>query len=147
MTAFDTSRASAHHRWLPRPARLPSIGVVASAALVAGAAMLPVVQASNTTTAGYETRRLAQQKLDLQAAIYNTQTEVAELGSLERIERDAIGRLGMVSAGRTGVITVATPRDTSWHVPARYLIEEPATGEEPAPVPFWQTVLDRLVAR
>ena len=123
MAVFDTTGQQARSRGMPG-LRAPSAGMVAAAALVAGAALLPVVQSSSATTAGYEIRRLERQRADLQAAIYNAQTEIAELGSLDRIDREARGRLGMVPAQQVVVVRVAEPAPSGWHVPARFLPPE-----------------------
>lgn len=130
MAAFDPVRQQARGRSLPGVLRIPSAGMVAAATLVAAAALLPVVQSSSATTAGYETRRLESQKADLQAAIYNAQTEIAQLGSLERIDREARGRLGMVPVERTVSVQVTEPAPATSALPARFL---PSATEQPHP--------------
>lgn len=89
---------------------------------------MPVVQTSNATSTGYQNRRLEARRADIQAAIYNTQTEIAQLGSLERIDQEARGRLGMVPADRSTIVTVQEPAPVQRQVPARYL---PQTQEHP----------------
>ena len=131
MTAFGSTRPRTRVRSL----RLPGLGVVSAAGLVTAAALLPVVQNSTATTAGFETRRLEQRKADLQAAIYQAQTEVAQLGSLDRIDREARGRLGMVPAERAVVIQVKEPAPTGGHVPARFLQGAAPEPEPAAPAP------------
>lgn len=147
MVAVDSTRPRAETRpQIPaRSARLPRSGTILTAALVATAALLPVVQSSNLTTTGYEIRALEQRRSDLQASIYNAQVDIARLGSLERIEREARDRLGMVPADRTVSVQVTVPPPTPRQIPARYL-------PEPSPAPrlptgWWHRLLARLPLR
>jgi len=144
MAIFDSTRQERRTGVLGRTMRVPGLGAVAAVCLVAAAALLPVVQSSNVTTAGYETRRLEQRKADLQASIYNAQTEVAQLGSLERIDREARDRLGMVPADRVVMLPVTEAPQTAWHVPARFF-KDAAPAPTPAPNEGgWQGLLARL---
>lgn len=124
MAAFDSSQRPARSSGMPAAAGRPGLGVMAAAALVAAAALLPVVQNSNATSAGYETRRLERRKAALQAAIHSTQAEVAQLGSLERVDREARERLGMAAAAQMVVVQVTEPAPAGWEVPPRFLPQE-----------------------
>ena len=128
MAAFDSSRPRAGGRPLAPPLRVPGLGMIAAASLVAAAALLPVVQSSTATSEGAETRRLERRRADVQAAIYSTQSEIAVLGSLERIDREARGRLGMAPAERTTMIEVQETAPAARRVPARFL-PPPATQQ------------------
>lgn len=123
MAAFDNLRTHAGgNRTAESRVSLRGVAVLALAGvMVAGAALLPVVQSSKATTTGYEIRRLEAQKADLQAALYNAQTDIAGLGSLARIDREARERLGMVAPSRSVVVQVAEPAPAERQVPARYL--------------------------
>jgi hypothetical protein len=121
LALLSSSRSHVHERPAPRVLRLPSLGILAASGLVAGAALMPVVQTSNATTTGYENRRMEARKTDIQAAIYNAQTEIAQLGSLERIDKEARGRLGMVPADRSTIVTVQEAAPEQRQVPARFL--------------------------
>jgi hypothetical protein len=146
MAAIDSTRHPVPARGLLRLPHVPRAGVPVAAALVAAAALFPVVQNSTTTTAGYETRRLERQRADLQAAIWGAQHEIARLGSLERIDQEARGRLGMVPADRTVVIAVAEPAPAGGTVPARFLPRAPAPA--PArPAAGLRGWIDRLFGR
>jgi hypothetical protein len=129
MAAFDSSRPHAGGRSLAPPLRLPGFGMIAAAALVAAAALLPVVQSSTATSEGAETRRLERRRADVQAAIYAAQAEIAQLGSLERIDREARGRLGMAPAERTVMVEVRETAPAAGHVPARFL--PPPAADQP----------------
>ena len=148
MTVFDTPRQRVRAGAVVSRLRIPGLRGLAAAGLVTAAALLPVVQSSNATTAGYEIRQLERRKSDLQASIYNAQSEIAELGSLQRIDREARDRLGMVPATRTVMVTVDEAPPAPWRVPARFA--EPQEEERPAarPAPTgWRALLARLSPR
>ncbi len=148
MVAVDSTRPRAESRpqAQARPTRLPRSGTLMAAALVATAALLPVVQSSNLTTTGYEIRALEQRRSDLQAAIYNAQVDIARLGSLERVEREARGRLGMVPAERAISVQVNVPPPAPRQIPARY-VPEPPPHVPARPTGFWERLLARLPFR
>ncbi len=146
MVAVDSTRPQAETRPQAqahsRPTRLPRSGTLLAAALVATAALLPVAQSSNLTTTGYEIRALEQRRSDLQAAIYNAQVDIARLGSLERVEREAKDRLGMVPAERSVSVQVNVPPPAARQLPARYVPQPPPA--HPRPTGFWERLLARL---
>jgi hypothetical protein len=145
---FDSSPQRARARPAARGLRLPGFGTVAASALVAAAALLPVVQSSNATTTAHDIRRLETRKADLQAAIYNAQTEIAQLGSLERIDHEARGRLGMTTASRSTVVQVSEASSAPRQVPARYLPQEDKVTEaSQTPRRGPRALLARLFAR
>ncbi len=127
--------------------RIPGIGAIAAAGLVVAAALLPVVQSSKATSAGYETRQLERRKTDLQASIYNAQSEIAERGSLEHIEREARGRLGMLPATRTVVLKVDDAAPPAWQVPSRFLAAGTPVAAPPATAHGWRGFLAKLPFR
>lgn len=148
MAAFDAPRSHAGAGALRRRVGIRGAGVIlATTTMVAGAALLPVVQSSKATTTGYEIRRLERQRADLEADIYNAQSDIAQLGSLERIDRDARERLGMIPATTSIVVKVDQPAPARRDVPARYL---PIEDNSPAPRPAsggWRGALSRLLQR
>lgn len=147
MVAVDSThpRAETRPQNPARSARLPRSGTILTAALVAAAALLPVAQSSNLTTTGYQVRELEQRRSDLQAAIYNAQVDIARLGSLERIEREARDRLGMVPAERTVSVQVRVPPPAPRQIPARYVPEPPPASTPPAG--WWHRLLAQLPLR
>ena len=111
-------------------------------ALVAIAILLPVMQSSDETAQGYRIRALEQQQVDLEAKIYSTQSDIAQLGSLARIDDEARNRLGMVPADRTTGVDVSVPAPAARTVPSRYL---PASSTPAAkPMPLRQKLLHLL---
>ncbi len=127
---------------LDRRIGIPGVTILA-AGFVAAAALLPVVQTSITTETGAEIRQLEVQRADIQARINATQAEVATLASIDRIDREARGRLGMAPAGRSIYVTVTQPAPPSG-VPARFLNQEEVVAPAATAAPWWKSVLSKL---
>ncbi len=107
---------------------LPIILIIA--ALVVGfAALLPLVQSSGATSTAGQVQQLEQQRLDWQARLRELEVDVATLGSLSRIEKEARLRYGMTRPKETHYITVdvAPPEDRK--LPSRFLPPERDHGE------------------
>ena len=141
MAVLERMTSQSLTRGIGRKAGLPGLGVLA-AGFVAAAALLPVAQSSNATATGHEIRMLERQRADLEARIHTTQADVAALGAVERVEREARGRLGMVPADRWLYVTAAQPAPVGG-IPARYLNDEPAATAGAAR-PWWKVVLGKL---
>ncbi len=93
--------------------------------LVVGfAALLPLVQTSLATSTGGNVSRLEQLREDWQARLHEQELTIAELGSLNRIEREALERLKMVKPGTVTYLTVDAPAPAQNRLPIRYLPEE-----------------------
>jgi hypothetical protein len=89
--------------------------------LVVLAILLPVMQSSDEAAQGYRIRALEQQKADLQAQIYLTQSQIAQLGALSRIDSESRSRLGMVPVTRELSISVSVPAPDVRPLPNGYL--------------------------
>lgn len=115
---------------------------VALAAL-ALAAMIQVVQSSDATSRGYQVQQLQRRRLELEAQVHQKEAEVALLASLDRVEREARTRLGMVPAEQRLYMQMSEPVPREQLLPTRFL--PPA---EAAPAgggrPWWRRLLDRL---
>ncbi len=99
---------------------LPVILILA--ALVVGlTALLPLVQSSGATSTAGDVERLQQERQDWQARLHELEVDVATLGSLARIEKEARVRLGMTRPKETHYITVDAPPPEERKLPARYL--------------------------
>jgi hypothetical protein len=142
MAVVDSSRPQSLARGLGRRVGVPGFGILA-AGFVAAAALLPVAQSSNATTTGHEIRQLEARRADLQASIYTTQAEIAALGSLERVDREARERLGMIPAERIMYVPASRPPPVA-AAPARFLHQQ----EEPPPAhssrPWWRAALSKF---
>ncbi len=97
---------------------------------------------SDATTTGYSVRGLEQQRLTLQAQVHDLEAEVAALTSIERVEREARGRMGMTPPEQVLMLEVQAKPPTHQLVPERYLTEV----EEPTPDGgSWREALLRLL--
>jgi cell division protein FtsL len=107
------------------------------------AALLPLLQSSQTTTTGYSIRQLERQRNDWEARTHELEAEVASLASLDRIEKDAHDRLNMQAPEDTVYITVDVASPASQPIPERFL---PPKNQETsqADKSWWQSLLDLL---
>ncbi len=95
------------------------------AALVVGiAALVPLVQTSLATSTGGNVSRLEQLREDWQAQLHEQELRVAQLGSLDRIDSEAQGRLKMVKPDSVKYLLVDAPAPAPNKLPIRYLTEE-----------------------
>ena len=93
--------------------------------LVVGvAALLPLVQTSLATSTGGNVSRLEQLREDWQAQLHEQEVRVAQLGSLDRIDSEAQGRLKMVTPDSVTYLLVDAPAPAPNKLPSRYLTEE-----------------------
>ncbi len=105
---------------------LPVILIGASFA-VGLAALLPLVQSSGVTTTGGHIRQLEQERSTWQTQLQEQEVRVAQLGSLERIEREARERLKMVPPKEVHHISVDVPGPAPNRIPSRFLEDQPAS--------------------
>ena len=93
--------------------------------LVVGiAALLPLVQTSLATSTGGNVSRLEQLREDWQARLHEQELRVAQLGSLDRIDSEAQGRLKMVKPDSVKYVLVDAPAPAPNKLPSRYLTVE-----------------------
>lgn len=137
MSAIDRPLARTSLRlWSLRRILALAFGAVALLGL------LQVIQTSDATSTGYNIRRLEQDRLDWSARVHRLEAEVASLTSLERVEREAQGRLGMVPAEKVLYLEVDVPPPRQQLVPRRFSPSEPGAGS--AGTPWWQALLKLL---
>jgi cell division protein FtsL len=132
-------------RPLPKPLSQPTslrpvlLGAFLTIALVG---LLQVVQTSDATTTGYSLRRLEQDRLDRQAQVHQLEAEVAALTSMERIEGEARGRLGMTAPDDVLSLEVHKQPPAQQLIPRRFAPEvEKSTSETGS---WWQALLRLL---
>jgi len=104
--------------------------------------LLQVIETSDATSTGYTIRRLDQERLDLAAQVHGLEAEVASLTSLERVEREARGRLGMVPAENVLYLEVDTPPPRQQPVPRRLSGSDDSAAE--SGTSWWQALLKAL---
>lgn len=126
---------------IPHAGTLPVILILA--ALVVGlTALLPLVQSSGATSTAGDVEHLEQERQDWQARLHELEVDVATLGSLARIEREARVRLGMTRPKETHYITVDAPPPEERKLPTRYLPSDDGTKEANNSV--WDTLFGWL---
>jgi hypothetical protein len=111
-------------------------------ALVAAIALLQVLQSSSVASTGENMQRLERDKAQKTAEIHQLEKDVAALSSLDRIDRNARDRLGMVPARSFQYVTVNTEAPT---VP---LLPRPIIDATPLPEPqseaWWKSFIKAL---
>ncbi|MGD0114658.1 MAG: septum formation initiator family protein [Dehalococcoidia bacterium] len=138
MSALDRLIA----RPLPRP--LPRITGVRPALLiaflvVASVGLLQVFQISNATTNDYTLQQLEQEQFDKQAEVHQLEAEVSLLTSIDRIDQEARGRLGMVPATSTMTLEVHKQPPAEQLVPLRFITTSSTAKVESRS--WWQKLL------
>ena len=120
-----------------RPRRAIAIALIAAVAI----ALLQVVQSSGFAHTGQQMQRLETQRTSLQAEVYDLEAEVAALSSLDRTERAARERLGMISARNIDYMSVDVEAPSGPLLPRPLVIAQarPAAGE-----PWWQSLFKAL---
>ncbi len=118
-TAEKTGKTSSVAELLHSPS-LPTL-LIAAAMVIGLAALLPLVQSSDATSINGSIQKLEQEKSDWQARIHEIELGVANLGSLDRVEREATQRLHMNSPQSVAYITVDVPAPAEHKLPSRFL--------------------------
>ena len=110
-------------RAIPETLQATNIPVILiMVALIVGvAALLPLVQTSLATSTGGNVSHLEDLREDWQARLHEQEVSVAELGSLDRIEREAKSRLKMVVPDSVTYLTVDAPPPAPLRLPSRFL--------------------------
>jgi cell division protein FtsL len=120
---------------------LPSL-VIICLVVIGLAALLPLLLSSTLVTTNSEIRDLERVRNDWEARMQELQAEVAALGSLDRIETEARGRLGMVPPSETVYIVVDQPSPEPQLVPSRFMPpEKEQTHHDDS---WWETILGIL---
>ena len=140
--------APARERAVPRKEgrqlSLPSL-VTICLVVIGLAGLLPLIQSSNATSTSSSVLQLERARNDWQARLQELQADIATLGSLDRIEREARGRLGMVSPSETIYVVVDEPVPETQPVPLRFL---PSKTEQPRHEDsWWESLLGKLPLR
>ncbi|MCY3558495.1 MAG: hypothetical protein OXH13_07610 [Chloroflexi bacterium] len=154
--SLPTSAASDAWHALPRPVlprrprytgRMPAWAWLAVIGLCI-AAVLPVMRTSSVTESGSELRALEAERERLNSEIRSLAAHVGQLGSLSRIQQQAVERFNMVPARPTIVLDVSQPPPART-MPTRFL---PTSGSldldfnhSQTDTSVWQTMIDALV--
>lgn len=119
--------------WSPRRA------IAAALTVAAAIAVLQVVQSSGFAHAGQTLQRLETERVDSTARVHQLEAEVAALSSLDRVERAARDRLGMVPARNVTYLQVGVPAPADPLLPRPLVTREASAAH--ASKPWWQRVL------
>ncbi len=154
--SLPTSAASDAWHALPRPVlpqrprytgRMPAWAWLAVIGLCI-AAVLPVVRTSSVTESGSELRALEAERERLNSEIRSLAAYVGQLGSLSRIQQQAVERFNMVAARPTVALDVSQPPPART-LPTRFLPKlagaDQDAFESPAGTSFWQATIDALI--
>jgi cell division protein FtsL len=109
---------------------------------VALLALLQVIQTSDATSTGYAIQRLEQERQDRSADVHRLEAEVATLASLDRVEREAKDRLGLVPAEKVIYLQAPVAPPSQQLVPRRFYPADSSAGE--TGTSWWQALLKLL---
>ena len=154
--SLPTSAASDAWHALPRPVlprrprytgRMPAWAWLAVIGLCI-AAVLPALRTSSVTESGSELRALEAERERLNSEIRSLAARVGQLGSLSRVQQQAVERFNMVQARPTVVLDVSQPPPART-MPTRFLPTSAGmdadSGQPQADGSVWQAMIDALV--
>ena len=122
--------------WSPRRAIIVTLTVAVIIAL------LQVLQSSSFAHTGHQLQQLEAKKTQMQSDMHNLETEVAALASLDRTERAARERLGMVPARNIQYVSVSVEAPADPLLP-RPLLNNAKQVETPSE-PWWRSLYKAL---
>jgi cell division protein FtsL len=125
--------------------RSPALPVLLTlAAVVIGvAALLPLIQSSSATTTAGDVRSLEVERNDTRARLRALELEVAQMGSLTRIEQEAAARFKMGPPTAIHYIAVDAPAPEPRRVPSRYLPDQ--VGPPPDSPSLLEDIVDWMI--
>lgn len=112
--------------------------LMVAVAIVGLSAMLPVIQNSSATSAGFALQDLQARKAQLEGEIRLLESDVARLTSLPRIERRATD-IGLSPGPAPYFVTVGEPGPAPAQLPAEYLPGPAREGD--GPESWWRSLL------
>ena len=133
-----TARERAAPRSEGRQPGVPSL-VITCVVVIGLAGLLPLLLSSKVIHTSEDIRQLEGVRNDWQARNQELQAEIAVLGSLDRIEKEARQRLGMVPPDDTVYLTVDQPAPEKQIVPLRFLPPEKDQAQEDES--WWESIL------
>jgi len=106
-----------------RSPALPVLLILAALA-IGISALLPLLQSSSATSTAGNVRALEAEKTDWRARLRALELEVAQMGSLSRIEAEAAARFGMRPPAAREYIAIDAPAPEPRRLPSRYAPEQ-----------------------
>ena len=126
------------------PAWNPRRAIVVALLIVTTIALLQVVQSSSFAHTGRSMQQLETERNTLTAQLHELEAEVAALSSLDRTERAARERLGMVPAGQITYVAVGVESPSGALLPRPLVSLSPTVeGDDP----WWQALIQSLPLR
>ena len=117
---------------------LPSL-VIVCVMVIGVAGLLPLLLSSKVIHTSGDVRQLEGVRNDWNARNQELEAEIAVLGSLDRIEKEARERLGMVPPEETIYLTVDQPAPEKQIVPLRFLLPEKRQSQDDES--WWESIL------
>ncbi|MFQ5472136.1 MAG: septum formation initiator family protein, partial [Dehalococcoidia bacterium] len=114
---------------LLRPENLPVVLIVATM-IVGIAALLPLVQSSASTSTAGSIRQLEEERIGWQTQLQELELDVASMGSLDAIEREARRRFKMIRPEEVVYILVDSPPPEARRIPSRYLPQDSSVATD-----------------
>ncbi len=127
---------------LLRPETLPVV-LIAAAMVVGIAALLPLVQSSASTSTAGTILQLEEAKAGWQTQLQELELDVAGMGSLDTIEREARRRFKMIPPEEVVYILVDSPPPEARRIPSRYLPQDPSV-ETDVTSSIWEDLIGWL---
>jgi hypothetical protein len=115
--------------------------VLGAIVVVGLSALLPVLQNSRTTTRGFRNQELEARQTELDGEIRQLEADVANLTSLDRIDRRAQA-IGLRPGADPFYVEVHEAGPAPAKIPAELLPALPHDNEKPQPL--WRSLLSRV---
>ena len=114
---------------------------IASFALltVAVVGLVQVLQTTHVAATGYEVRALEREQQDLDADIRSLEAQIASSSNLDRIQKDAMTRLGMVRPAQSVRVSEDVAAPALVPLPRRYVPTQEHL--DPPAIAWWERVL------
>lgn len=142
MATAPKTRSGSLLEGLLRPENLPVVLTIA--AMVIGiAALLPLLQSSETTSTAGNILQLEDGKAGWQAQLQELELTVAGMGSLDHIEREAKRRFKMTTPEEVVYIFVDSPPPEARRIPSRYFAQD-ETAEAGTGSSVWESLIGWL---
>ncbi|MDA0302351.1 MAG: cell division protein FtsL, partial [Chloroflexi bacterium] len=121
--------------------RISRFTVASFALLAVGVVgLVQVLQTTHVAATGYEVRALEREQQNLDADIRLLEAQIAASSNLDRIQKDATTRLGMVRPEQRVRVATDVPSPAIVPLPRRYV---PAQEfQEPPGVAWWERMLE-----
>ena len=128
----------------PEGAWTPRRAIAAAVTIAVAIALLQVFQSGTFANTGANMQKLETERVDTLAQIHDLEADISALASLDRTERAARERLGMIPATSITYIEVGVP------APSGPLLPRPVTdiqGPVRDPRSWWEKLLQALPIR